>query len=177
MAFMGAIAMLGLGYAAVPLYDLFCRVTGFGGTTQRATESEADLAAAGDAVEIRYEHLAAPWMDARRKSGSIRHLKLVVSFEVLFNNGQQGMEGLIRHGLAKVCRQGFVESPITDGSHRRLYSILASTIIIRIVFCCFTLAHVVHSILDHFSRSEEGKMLQRSGSFSRELQVGRAVHG
>ena len=26
--------MLGLSYAAVPLYDLFCRVTGFGGTTQ-----------------------------------------------------------------------------------------------------------------------------------------------
>ncbi|MFN3744928.1 MAG: cytochrome c oxidase assembly protein [Hyphomicrobiaceae bacterium] len=29
-------SMLGLAYAAVPLYDLFCRVTGFGGTTQRA---------------------------------------------------------------------------------------------------------------------------------------------
>lgn len=28
--------MLGLSYAAVPLYDLFCRVTGFAGTTQRA---------------------------------------------------------------------------------------------------------------------------------------------
>ena len=29
--------MLGLSFAAVPLYDLFCRVTGFGGTTQNAT--------------------------------------------------------------------------------------------------------------------------------------------
>ena len=28
--------MLGLSFAAVPLYDLFCRVTGFGGTTQNA---------------------------------------------------------------------------------------------------------------------------------------------
>lgn len=26
--------MLGLSFAAVPLYDLFCRVTGYGGTTQ-----------------------------------------------------------------------------------------------------------------------------------------------
>jgi cytochrome c oxidase assembly protein subunit 11 len=26
--------MLGLSFAAVPLYDLFCRITGFGGTTQ-----------------------------------------------------------------------------------------------------------------------------------------------
>lgn len=44
-AFVGALAMLGMGYAAVPLYDLFCRVTGFGGTTQKATESDADIAA------------------------------------------------------------------------------------------------------------------------------------
>lgn len=28
--------MVGLSFAAVPLYDLFCRVTGFGGTTQVA---------------------------------------------------------------------------------------------------------------------------------------------
>lgn len=28
--------MLMLAYASVPLYDLFCRVTGFGGTTQQA---------------------------------------------------------------------------------------------------------------------------------------------
>ena len=28
--------MVGLSFAAVPLYDLFCKVTGYGGTTQRA---------------------------------------------------------------------------------------------------------------------------------------------
>ena len=32
------IGMVGMSYAAVPLYDLFCRVTGFGGTTQVAAE-------------------------------------------------------------------------------------------------------------------------------------------
>ena len=32
--------MLGLSFAAVPLYDLFCRVTGFGGTTQNAENKE-----------------------------------------------------------------------------------------------------------------------------------------
>ncbi|MFC4724791.1 cytochrome c oxidase assembly protein [Glycocaulis abyssi] len=31
-----ALGMVGMGYAAVPLYDLFCRVTGYGGTTQTA---------------------------------------------------------------------------------------------------------------------------------------------
>jgi len=32
-----AVAMLGMAYAAVPLYDLFCRVTGYGGTVQQAS--------------------------------------------------------------------------------------------------------------------------------------------
>ena len=32
--------MLGLSFATVPLYDLFCRVTGFGGTTQNASNKE-----------------------------------------------------------------------------------------------------------------------------------------
>ena len=39
-----ALAMLGLGFASVPLYRLFCQVTGFGGTTQRATAEEAQAA-------------------------------------------------------------------------------------------------------------------------------------
>ncbi|MBY6128211.1 cytochrome c oxidase assembly protein [Qipengyuania aquimaris] len=66
MAFAGAVAMLGLGYAAVPLYELFCRVTGFGGTTQRATEGEADLAArmgaaaGGQQISIRFDGTVAP---------------------------------------------------------------------------------------------------------------------
>ena len=70
LALLGALAMLGLGYAAVPLYDLFCRVTGFGGTTQRATEAEAVSAATlarsagGREISIRFDaSLAAgvPW--------------------------------------------------------------------------------------------------------------------
>ncbi len=32
----GAVGMAGMAYAAVPLYQMFCQVTGFGGTTQRA---------------------------------------------------------------------------------------------------------------------------------------------
>ncbi|MEM9105875.1 MAG: cytochrome c oxidase assembly protein [Pseudomonadota bacterium] len=34
----GVLAMLGVSYAAVPLYELFCRVTGYGGTTQRVEQ-------------------------------------------------------------------------------------------------------------------------------------------
>jgi len=70
LAFGGALAMLGLGYAAVPLYELFCQVTGFGGTTQRASESEAataerlGAAAGGRTISVRFDASTArdvPW--------------------------------------------------------------------------------------------------------------------
>ena len=41
LAGLAAAAMLGLGFAAVPLYQLFCQVTGFNGTTQRVDEATA----------------------------------------------------------------------------------------------------------------------------------------
>ena len=56
-----ALAMLGLGFASVPLYRLFCQVTGFGGTTMRATESDAALAerlaqsAGAGTISIRFD--------------------------------------------------------------------------------------------------------------------------
>ena len=34
-----SVAMLGAAYAAVPLYRIFCQVTGFGGTTQRLLDA------------------------------------------------------------------------------------------------------------------------------------------
>ena len=41
---LGVVAgMVGVSFAAVPLYDLFCRVTGFGGTTQVAVESSDEV--------------------------------------------------------------------------------------------------------------------------------------
>jgi len=61
MALAIAAGMLALGYAAVPLYRLFCQVTGFGGTTQRATESQALTAealgrsAGGASFSIRFD--------------------------------------------------------------------------------------------------------------------------
>jgi len=48
-----AVGMVGMSYAAVPLYRLFCQVTGFGGTTQRA---EAAPATATDhKVSVRFD--------------------------------------------------------------------------------------------------------------------------
>jgi len=36
ISFIGAAGMVGASYAAVPLYEIFCQVTGYGGTTQTA---------------------------------------------------------------------------------------------------------------------------------------------
>ena len=52
-----ALAMLGLGYASVPLYRLFCQVTGFGGTTQRISAAQAAEVrpVAGKSVVVRFD--------------------------------------------------------------------------------------------------------------------------
>ena len=47
------VLMLGLSFAAVPLYDLFCRVTGFGGTTQ--VSKEAPKIVLDKVVRVRFE--------------------------------------------------------------------------------------------------------------------------
>lgn len=52
----GALAMLGMGYAAVPLYRLFCQVTGFGGTTQRVSEADAAKVQVGATqISVRFD--------------------------------------------------------------------------------------------------------------------------
>ena len=55
------LAMLGLAFASVPLYRLFCQVTGINGTTQRA---EAAPGAIAGQVSVRFDaniNPALPW--------------------------------------------------------------------------------------------------------------------
>lgn len=57
-----AIAMVALAYASVPLYRLFCQVTGFDGTTQRAAAAPGPVA--GKEVWVRFDGNVAtslPW--------------------------------------------------------------------------------------------------------------------
>lgn len=51
-----ALFMLGLGYASVPLYRIFCQVTGFGGTTRRVDEAQAAMVRdSGRTISIRFD--------------------------------------------------------------------------------------------------------------------------
>ena len=60
--------MLGLSYAAVPLYDLFCRVTGFGGTTQ--ISNKAPKIVLDKVVSVRFDTNVnnLPWQFKAKKN-------------------------------------------------------------------------------------------------------------
>jgi len=58
---LGVFGMIGASYAAVPLYKLFCQVTGFGGTTQVAAEESSIIL--DRKMTIRFDAMAngVPW--------------------------------------------------------------------------------------------------------------------
>ena len=58
MAAGGALFMLGLAFAAVPLYRIFCQMTGYAGTTQRATQASATVLER--TVIVRFDATVAP---------------------------------------------------------------------------------------------------------------------
>ena len=64
LAAAAAAGMLAMGYAAVPLYRLFCQATGYGGTPARANEAEAQkvMAVAGKTMSIRFDSNVEPGM-------------------------------------------------------------------------------------------------------------------
>ncbi|MXO66913.1 cytochrome c oxidase assembly protein [Altericroceibacterium endophyticum] len=49
-------AMLALGFASVPLYRMFCQVTGFAGTTQRVDVEQANsVKATANTISVRFD--------------------------------------------------------------------------------------------------------------------------
>jgi cytochrome c oxidase assembly protein subunit 11 len=58
MVVAAVIGMTGLGFAAVPLYDAFCRITGYGGTTQEATAAPSQIL--DQRINIRFDSNIAP---------------------------------------------------------------------------------------------------------------------
>lgn len=85
------LAMLAMAYAAVPLYDLFCRVTGFGGTTQVATE--APTLVSGRTLEIRFDANVAPGLPLEfqpsERAAQVRIGETGLAFYTLENTGDR----------------------------------------------------------------------------------------
>ena len=63
LAALGVVFMVGLAFASVPLYRIFCQVTGFGGTTQVSADGQAP-GAVGRMISVRFDantDSALPW--------------------------------------------------------------------------------------------------------------------
>ena len=56
-----AVGMIGLAYASVPLYRLFCQMTGFAGTTQRATKASTEVL--DRIITVRFDANVGPGLD------------------------------------------------------------------------------------------------------------------
>lgn len=85
-------AMLGAAYAAVPLYDWFCRTTGFGGTTQVATAPPSHILERK--LKVRFDANVAgglPWrFEPEQNSVEIRVGEVVtVSYRVVNESARE----------------------------------------------------------------------------------------
>ena len=87
--------MIGMSYAAVPLYDLFCRVTGFGGTTQVASAPSAKTA--DRIIKIRFDASLSnsmPWkFQPVQREMSLRVGKTGIAFYRAENQSEQTLVG------------------------------------------------------------------------------------
>jgi cytochrome c oxidase assembly protein subunit 11 len=76
------LAMVGLAYASVPLYRLFCQVTGFDGTTQRAAAAPGPVA--GKEVAVRFDANTAPALPWRFAPEKPREIVTIGEREMAF---------------------------------------------------------------------------------------------
>ena len=103
IALVVAAAMVGLGFASVPLYRLFCQVTGFAGTTQVASESDASIAqriassAGARPISIRFDASTAsgmPWtFGPERTTETVQIGTRDLAFYVARNNSSVPVTG------------------------------------------------------------------------------------
>ncbi len=113
-----AIAMIGLAYASVPLYRVFCQVTGFGGTTGRAEagalpDAMTLRALGGRTVKIRFDSNVSP---------DVAWKFFPKAREVTIKIGEKRLAFFTATSMASVAttgRAGFNVSPDTAGKYFR----------------------------------------------------------
>lgn len=95
-----AVFMAGMGWAAVPLYDLFCRVTGYGGTTMVGAGSDVVL---DQTVMIRFDASRArgfPWeFRPEQRSMDIRIGEVGLAFYEAYNPTDRPIAGTASYNV------------------------------------------------------------------------------
>ena len=79
--------MVGMAFAAVPLYSWFCRTTGFGGTTQVATLAPANVL--DRRIEVRFDANVSgglPWRFEPEQTSIVARIGEVVTVDFLLAN-------------------------------------------------------------------------------------------
>lgn len=96
-----AIAMVGAAYAAVPLYNLFCQVTGYGGTTQVATEEAGSVL--DRTVEVRFDASQSrdlPWtFEPMQPSMTVQVGETSLAFYRATNNSDRPVTGMASYNV------------------------------------------------------------------------------
>ena len=91
--------MVGLAYASVPLYRLFCQVTGYGGTTQQAARAPGALSGpAGERlITVRFNADTSsklPWLfKPSQKEVSVKLGEQALAFFEATNRSKEGTSG------------------------------------------------------------------------------------
>ena len=98
------LAMIGLAYASVPLYRMFCRATGFGGTPQRVADGSTVAGSALDRwVTVSFDGNVAgglPWDFAPDVKS--RRVKLGDVVEVSYRAHNRGAKALVGNAVFNV---------------------------------------------------------------------------
>ena len=94
--------MVGMSYAAVPLYDWFCRTTGFNGRTQVATEAPAQTL--DRTVTVRFDSnigAGLPWRFSPERTSIEARLGEVVTVDYLvINESARETAGVAAYNVA-----------------------------------------------------------------------------
>jgi cytochrome c oxidase assembly protein subunit 11 len=87
--------MVGVSFAAVPLYSWFCRTTGFGGTTQVAKVAPAQIS--GRTITVRFDSNVAPGLpwsfEPERRTVDVRLGEVVTVYYAVRNESARVTRG------------------------------------------------------------------------------------
>lgn len=99
----GVFAMLALAFVSVPLYNLYCKKTGFGGATQVASAPAPQDAILNRTVKIRFNTDVAPGLDWKFKPTSNEvEIKIGEAQKILYhvqNNGKSDEVGVAMYNV------------------------------------------------------------------------------
>ena len=103
VASLGVVAFMGaMGFAAVPLYDLFCRVTGYGGTTQVGSAG-TDVQIIDEMVTVRFDASKAadmPWrFEPEQREITLRMGEVGLAFYSAHNPTDQPVAGTASYNV------------------------------------------------------------------------------